>query len=460
MAAMTERFREHLRASGLIPEGSSVLLGYSGGADSTCLLHLLHGSGIDVIAAHLHHGQRPEADEELARCESLCKGIKIPFVSGRSDVPRIAREMNIGLEEAGRHARYEFFEQCRFRTDADLVATAHTLDDHVETVLLNLARGTGLHGLAGIAESRGHVVRPLLPFSRAETRRFCHERALWFHDDPANEDVGFSRVRMRKNVVTQLEKIHPAAKEAIARLARTVAEEDRFLDGMAAAALEQCETPLNGKLHFLSKDCEAAFDSTALLSLPRVLLARAVRLATGAVGASFDHHQTASAIDGIAGQDKGAVTADGGHVVLEWDRRTVLVRNLAVDAPYRFPLTCPGETASDVFGWKLTAQTTGPGEFLREPGSLDVVIDAGAVKGPLYFRSYQHGDSLRPLGLDGTKTVGEVMSGMGLTEAARRRLPILCDLVGPVWVPGGCIEDRVKVTPQTQGCIRLSFGPI
>ncbi len=460
MAAMTERFRDHLNASGLVPEGATVLLGYSGGADSTCLLHLLHSCQIDVIAAHLHHGQRKEADEELAKCEVVCNGLNVPFVSGHADVPKIAREMNIGLEEAGRHARYEFFEQCRFRTDAALIATAHTLDDHVETVLLNLARGTGLHGLAGIAERRGHIVRPLLPFARAETRRYCNERGLWFHDDPANEDVGFSRVRMRKNVVTQFEKIHPAAKDAISRLAKTVADEDRFLDGMAAAALEQSESPLNGRLAFVSKDCEAAFDRSALLSLPRVLIARAIRLATGAVGASFDHHQTTKAIEGIEKGGNGSITADGGQVVLEWDEMTVVVRTLSVDAPYRFPLTFPGETVSDEFRWKLTAETTGPSDYMREPGSLDVVIDSRSVKGPLYFRSYESGDTIRPLGLSGTKTVGDVMSGLGLTEAARRRLPIVCDLVGPVWIPGGCIDERVKVTDDTSGCIRLSFGPI
>lgn len=457
---MTERFQGHLRDSGLVPEGATVLLGYSGGADSTCLLHLLKEHGVDVVAAHLHHGQRPEAEDELTKCAQTCERLGVPFVSGRADVPKIAREMNVGIEEAGRHARYEFFEQCRQRTGADFVATAHTLDDHVETVILNLARGTGLHGLSGIAERRGNIVRPLLPFTKAEARRFCTENKLWFHDDPANEDVGFSRVLVRKLVVTQLERIHPAAKQSIARMAKTVADEDRFLDGMAAAALEQSETPLNGHLAFVSKDCEAAFDRTKLLSLPRVLLARAVRLATGAVGAAFDHHQTQTAIDGIAGQQKGAITADGGHVVLEWHEETVTVRALIVDQPYRFPLTNPGETTSDEFGWRLTAEPTGTDDYLREPGSLDVVIDSGAVKGPLYFRSYEPGDTLRPLGLQGTKTIGEVFSSMGLTEAARRRIPVVCDLIGPVWVPGGCIVERVKVTGQSKACIRLGFGPV
>ena len=98
----------------------------------------------------------------------------MPFMSGRADVPKIAKEMGVGLEEAGRNARYEFFDQCVFQTGAELVLTAHTLDDQVETVLLNLVRGTGLRGLAGIPEKRGRIVRPLLPFTRAEARRVSY----------------------------------------------------------------------------------------------------------------------------------------------------------------------------------------------------------------------------------------------------------------------------------------------
>lgn len=436
------------------------MLGYSGGADSTCLLHLFAECGVDVIAAHLHHGQRPEADGELASCAEVCEGLGVPFVSGRSDVPLLSRDLGIGIEEAGRKARYEFFEQCRTQTGAAVIATAHTLDDHAETVLLNLARGTGLHGLAGIPESRGAIVRPLLPFSRAETRRFCKERGLWFHDDPANEDESYSRVRIRKNVVTQLERIHPAAKDSIARLAKIVADEDRFLDGMAAAALEQCELRPNGKLTFVSDDCEAYFAKGSLLSLPRVLLGRALRLLAGALGTSLDFGQTHAAIEGIAGNEKGSVTATGGNVVIEWDETTVGARSLRVDAPYRFPLTLPGETVSDEFGWCLTAYDAGTGDYRRERGSLDVVLDGEAVKGGLYFRSYESGDTIRPMGLGGTKKVGEVFSEMGLTEAARRRLPVVCDLVGPVWVPGGCLDERVKVTPGTGRRIGLRLDPI
>ncbi len=183
---MLVRFLEHVRSKNLLDPGLPTLVGYSGGPDSTCLLHLLHRGGFDVIAAHLHHGQRAEADQEMALCQAFCDELGVPFMAGRADVPRIASSMKIGLEEAGRNARYQFFESAIAATNAAAVATAHTSDDQVETILLNIIRGSGLGGLRGIPERRGKIVRPLLPFSRAETRVYCEENGLWTHDDPAN----------------------------------------------------------------------------------------------------------------------------------------------------------------------------------------------------------------------------------------------------------------------------------
>src|SRR4051794_31978473 len=120
---MLDRFREHLETSLLIPEGAQVLVGYSGGADSTCLLHLLHEMQVSIVAAHLHHSQRHEADTELKLCQAFCEELGVPFVSGRADVPRMSRDLKIGVEEAGRRARYEFLESAAARIGCDLIAT-------------------------------------------------------------------------------------------------------------------------------------------------------------------------------------------------------------------------------------------------------------------------------------------------------------------------------------------------
>ncbi len=221
LAPMQERFRRHLASSGLIPDGARVLVGYSGGADSTCLLHLLVTMGFDVVAGHLHHGQREEAERELRLCEAFSAQLGVPIVTGRADVPRLSSDLGIGLEEAGREARYAFFRQAAFQTESVLVATAHTRTDLVETMLHNMARGSGLTGISGIPDRRDNIVRPLLPFSREETRAYCEERGFWFHDDPANQDLSFSRARIRHRILPELRAINPSADAALLRLAET-----------------------------------------------------------------------------------------------------------------------------------------------------------------------------------------------------------------------------------------------
>lgn len=457
---MLDRFRQHLELARLIPDGARVLVGYSGGADSTCLLHLLHLAGIDIVAAHLHHGQRAEADGELRLCEAFAESLGVPFVSGRADVPRMARELGIGLEEAGREARYGFFRQAAHQLGAHLIATAHTRDDHAETVLLNLTRGTGLSGLAGIPERRDELVRPLLPFSREETRAYCEAEGFWYHDDPSNADVNFSRARIRHRVLPELRTINPAADAAIARLSSLVSEEDRFLNGMAAAALEQSEVLLNGELGFLTRDVEVAFSRDALSSLPPVLFRRAMRLAVGALGASLDYEQTVLLIEGVAVQERGSITADGGEVVVEWTPTEIAARQLRPTEPFRYGLTLPGETLSDEFGWHFVAFEEAYAGIPPVRASLDVVVSRAAVKGSLYFRSAQPGDTMSPLGFPHRRKISDILSEAGLTPAARARLPIVCDMVGPVWAPGVCVDERVKPTPETDWVLRLQFAPI
>ena len=457
---MLDDLREHLDSSGLIPNGDTVVVGYSGGADSTALLVLLHELGIDVIGAHLHHGQRDEADEEAKRCQEFCESLDIPFVTGKADVPALARDRGMGLEEAGRSARYAFLAEAAYRLRAQWIATAHTEDDHLETILLNLARGTGLAGLAGIPQCRENIIRPLLIFSREQTRAFCDERKLWYHDDPANVDFHHSRTHIRHRVIPALEATHPGFRSAATRMSRIVQEEDTFLDGLAGNALSQCEVPLNGELAFLTQDIEFSVDRNPLLTYPLVVVRRAVRLGAQFLGERLDNHQTESLVHLLANDEKGALTTDGGNVVMEWTADRLHFRTLANDAPFKFPLTVPGETFADAFGWKITAQSAQGESPLRQPRSLDVIIDAGACEGGLHFRAIEPGDRITPIGLEGTKKVSDLVSEVGLTLAARRRLPMICDGVGPVWVPGAALSERVKVTAETRRPMRLTLASL
>jgi len=403
---------------------------------------------------------RPEGDAEQLKCEAFAESLAIPFLTGKADVPGIAQAMKVGVEEAGRTARQMFFRQSANQTGCHYIATGHTQDDHIETVLMHMARGSGLSGLAGIHPSRDGIVRPLLPFRRSETRTFCEENNFWFHDDPGNFDEAFTRVRLRRRIVPEFESINPLFGDAVARLAETTRNEDQFLNGMAAGILEQAEIPLNGNLQFLSSDCEVALDKSKLEHAPEVLVRRALRLATQYIGGELEFHHVELLSKWLKNSETGSITVPDTQVVVEIDSDTIHIRDLQPEEPFRFPLTVPGETESEIFGWKLTAESTSPSDYFRENNSLDIVLDLGKTSGGLHFRSMQSSDSMVPLGEDSPKKVADLLAKAKLTTAARQRLPIIMDMIGPVWLPGIRLAERVKITEATQRALRIRLEPL
>jgi tRNA(Ile)-lysidine synthase len=227
---------------------------------------------------------------------------------------------------------------------------------------------------------------------------------------------------------------------------------------MAAAALEQSETRVNGDLSFLTSDVEALFDSHTLLHLPPVLLRRAIRLAAGAIGGELSFEQTMTVESHLRSGEKGAITAEGAAVSVEWNSERLHVRLLQPVEPFRYPITVPGETASDEFGWQFMAERREAPTLTPIRRSLEVEIAASSVKGPLYFRTAEPGDLMMPLGFDKKRKLGDLLSEAKLTQAARRRLPIVCDLVGPLWAPGICLDERSR--PTGGAVIWMNFGPL
>ena len=234
----------------LPPEGR-ILCAVSGGADSMCLLHLLHSRGRDVAAAHFEHGIRgEEALRDASFVQSWCRERGIPCVTGHGDAPGYAAEKGLSLEEAARELRYRFLEEAAAEQGCAWIATAHNADDQVETVLLNLTRGAGALGLSGIPARRGKIVRPLLGVSRREIEDYLAENAVPHVEDSSNESDDYSRNRIRHQVSPVLRGLNPGVNEAVGRTARLLAQDedclgelaqtfiDRFYDGESLPAEE------------------------------------------------------------------------------------------------------------------------------------------------------------------------------------------------------------------------------
>ena len=233
-------------AEGLgIASGASLLLAVSGGPDSMALLHGAARLGRWQLAvAHLDHGLRPDSAADATFVTDAAAALDLPCTVRRTDVAAAAATQGRGLEEAGRVARYRFLEEVA-APDA-LIATAHTADDSAETILLNLVRGSGLAGASGIPPRRGRVVRLLLGERRARLRQLLDEAGIEYRLDPTNDQLDAARNQVRHGVMRALERINPAAVDALTRFGRLAAADDALLDSIAAAELTRRHTAEGG----------------------------------------------------------------------------------------------------------------------------------------------------------------------------------------------------------------------
>lgn len=233
--------RKTICENGMIKKGDKVAVGFSGGADSTALLHALYllkdELGFSLCAAHINHGIRgkeAERDENFAR--DFCKNKDIPFFCLHADVPSLARMRKLCLEDAGRQVRYEFFEKC---AAGGKIATAHTLSDNVETMVMRLCRGSGLKGMCGIPPVRDNIIRPLINCSREQVEDFCRRCGLDFVTDSTNLECDYGRNRVRNKIIPLLKDLNPEFERAAGRFADCARADEELLEKLTAKALER-----------------------------------------------------------------------------------------------------------------------------------------------------------------------------------------------------------------------------
>ena len=242
------RLTDPCKLAGVAPN-TPVLLAFSGGADSVALLDMMQKEypNAPILLAHVNHGIRGgEALRDRAFCESVAKerGLEITFLD--VDIPALAKEGKRGLEETAREVRYAFFADLMKERDIPLLLTAHHANDHLETILFRIARGTGLSGLCGIAPIRpfatGHLVRPLLGFSKTEILTYCKEHKLAFVTDSTNADTTYARNNIRAEVVPALESLYCDVAQRSVRMSADFCEDDECLQQLATKWMEENTT--------------------------------------------------------------------------------------------------------------------------------------------------------------------------------------------------------------------------
>lgn len=236
---LKEKVLETIKKYDLIQSGDKLVLGVSGGPDSMCMLNVLleikkdvsNPLDFEIIVAHINHMIRQEAEEDAEYVEEYCKKNDIEFYKKSIDVKEMANNKKIGLEEAGREARYTFFDEVLKKVGANKIAIAHNKNDNAETVLMNLFRGTGISGLKGILPCNGIYIRPIIECERKDIEEYCEKNNLNPRIDKTNFDTLYTRNKIRNVVIPYLKKeINPNIVEGINRLSELIYEEEEYFN--------------------------------------------------------------------------------------------------------------------------------------------------------------------------------------------------------------------------------------
>ena len=423
---MLKQMEELIRGEKMLPRGSRVLCAVSGGADSVCLLAALYclreKLGVELSAAHYNHnlrGEESRRDEAFVRelVENRFPGVAL-YVGG-GDVAKAARERGAGLEETARALRYAFLEETATAAGCDKIATAHTADDNAETVLLHLARGTGMQGLTGIAPVRGELIRPLLTTTRAEVEAFLKENHLPHVEDSTNSDDTYARNRVRHHVVPVLDGLYPGFARRLTENASSLREDGAYLNAQAeklAAGAEPCADGL-------------AISVSVLTDAPRPIALRAVRRLFSDLRGGDDTCSAAhleSVLKLCAAQSpSGEVHLPGGIVARREYERLVLGTEEEHRCFEPVRLAMPGVTRAGQ--WTIVCEG---GTYLGEP--FDPLACWVSIKNDdsIVVRLRQTGDTLKLPGRPG-KTLKKWMVEEKIPRRDREQLPVLV------------VEDRV-----------------
>ena len=416
----------------MLPASGTILVCVSGGADSMCLLDAMLSvadtRGFAVAAAHYNHrlrGAESTRDEEFVR--EFCQKRDVPFYCGDGDVKAYATNMGLGIEEAARDMRYEFFQKTALDIGASKIATAHTIDDNAETIIMNITRGAGARGLSGIPPVRGSIIRPMLGVSRDECMSYIAERGLQYVEDSTNSLEIYTRNKIRHAVMPVLKEINPRVCEAMAASAALLRADEEFL--------------IDAADRFIAEHCaENSADAAALAALHPAVATRVVRLL---YGGSLSYRHVKAVLDLCRGDNPAARLSLPGMTVYRQYDKLIFGGDVHSDgfAPI-YPIDGFCEEIEGL-GLKISCKETVCGDRINK-SLTSFLFKCDDLYGKISVRPRAGGDMIKLPG--GTKSLKKLFIERRVPRRMREMIPVIADERGALAVYG--VAQGLRATPE------------
>jgi len=423
----------------MLHEESKMVVACSGGKDSVLLTHLLHELGYEMVLAHMnYHLRGAESDADARFVEALAQTLQVPFFVESADAKAAADQGGEGLQAAARRLRYAFFERIRTTVGAAYVVTAHQRDDLVETYFGHLLRGSHWKGFTAIPRVNGHVVRPLLHVSRQEIEDFALASNIAFRHDASNDSLHYTRNRIRHELIPLLEDIRPGFTRNTLRQIDQFVEIGQVIDGLVAELAEQM---LDLREEGLRIDIEGLGEHPLL----RLLLQEILN----------DYGFRARRVDEVID----LMYSDPGHGIYSSTHRILRERDhlLITPLPEKHSEVVEIYRGDDeVHSLMHLIVDELPRSAVTITSDANVaLLDADSLTFPLVLRRWQAGDRIRPIGLEGSMKVSDLLVQAKMSTLEKERVCVLLSGEEIVWVPGLRIGESAKIGSSTQVVMRF-----
>ena len=427
------KVQSYINSQNLLTPDSTLIVGLSGGADSVALLYILKQLGYNCVAAHCNfhlRGEESLRDETFA--QSFAESLQIPFLKIDFDTETYACKQGISIEMVARELRYDWFKKLRNELNAEAIVVGHHQNDSIETVLLNLIRGTGIHGLTGIKPKSGHIVRPLLCLTKEEILSFIRQQNLSYVTDSTNCHDDYVRNKIRLNILPAMKEINPSVENAILRTMENLRQ---------AAKVYDSDIELSRKKVF---DEEKGYISIPALQSyiePEAILYEILK--------PFGFNST------VVGEIMQSLTRQAGKEFYASDFKLIKDRDKLLLTTRRNIPEKYYEIAKDDISLhhplRLSLHfTQNIPEFEMRKDKNIAYFDALQLKFPLTLRRWKQGDKFVPFGMQGFRKLSDYFNDRKFSKIAKEQAWLLCSRNDIIWIVGERPDNRFCITETTQ----------